>query len=192
MRFEPRLGRAEQQRSAFVCQPLTGDVCPSSFVRLRPWRPPIVGVTFSGCSGSGSGGGDIATVNDQHITKADFDHRLESSPAAKQILSQIVQQALIDQYGKDNKIDVTQADIDKKEADIKSKYPPGQFEQILKQQGLTEADVQNILRDQLIIEKAVDPSVHVTDADDRGLLRQEPRHARQTGADPCPPHPRRR
>jgi foldase protein PrsA len=126
----------------------------------------VVAVTFTGCSGSGSGGGgDIATVNDQHVTKADFDRKLESSPAAKQVLTQMVQQALIDQYGKDQNITISQADVDKKEADIKTKYPPGQFEQILKQQGLTEADVQTILRQQLIIEKAVAPMVHVSDSD---------------------------
>ncbi len=126
----------------------------------------IVGITFTGCSSSGgSGGGDIATVNDQHITKASFDNRLESSPAAKQVLTQLVQQALIDQYAQDQKITIAQADIDKKEADIKSKYPPGQFESILKQQGLTEADVQTILKQQLVIEKAVGPMVHISDAD---------------------------
>jgi foldase protein PrsA len=124
----------------------------------------LVGVTFTGCAG-GSGGGDIATVNDQHISKAEFDKRLESSPTAKQVLTQLVQQALIDQYGKDQKINISQADIDKKEAEIKAKYPPGQFESILKQQGLSEADVQAILRQQLIIEKAVAPMVHVTDSD---------------------------
>jgi foldase protein PrsA len=126
----------------------------------------IVGVTFSGCSGSSGGsGGDIATVNDQHISKADFDRKLESSPTAKQVLTQMVQQALIDQYGKDQKIDISADAIAKKEADIKSKYPPGQFEAILRQQGLTETDVQNILRQQLIIEQAVGPQVKVSDAD---------------------------
>ncbi len=125
----------------------------------------IVGVTFTGCSSNSGGGGDLATVNDQHISKADFDKRLESSPTAKQVLTQMVQQALIDQYGKDQKIDIAPGDIEKKEADIKSKYPPGQFDSILKQQGLTETDVQNILRQQLVIEKAVAPMVHVTDAD---------------------------
>jgi foldase protein PrsA len=127
----------------------------------------IVVVTFAGCSSGSSsdGGGDIAVVGDVHITRASFDNRLESSPTAKQVLTQLVQQALIDQYGKDNKIDIAQSDIDKKEADIKSKYPPGQFEAILKQQGLSETDVQNILRQQLIIEKAVAPLVHVSDAD---------------------------
>ena len=124
----------------------------------------VVGLTFAGCSG-GSGGGDIASVGDQKISRADFDKRLESSPTAKQVLTQMVQQALIDQYAKDNKIDISSADIAKKEDDIKSKYPPGQFDAILKQQGLTETDVQAILRQQLVIEKAVAPQVHVADAD---------------------------
>jgi foldase protein PrsA len=125
----------------------------------------VFGTTIAGCAATGSGGGDVAAVNDQKISRADFDHKLESSPAGKQVLTQMVQQALVDQYGRDQKIDVSQADIDKKENDIKSKYPNGQFDQILKQQGLTEADVQNILRQQIIIEKAVAPNVHVTDAD---------------------------
>lgn len=124
----------------------------------------IVGVTFTGCSGS-SGGGDIAAVNDTKIPRAEFDKRLESSPTAKQVLTQLVQQALIDQYGKDQKINIAQADVDKKETEIKAKYPPGQFEAILKQQGLSETDVQAILRQQLIIEKAVAPMVHVSDSD---------------------------
>lgn len=126
----------------------------------------IAGVTFAGCANnSSSGGGDIATVNDQHISRTTFDSRLEASPTAKQVLTQLVQQALIDQYAKDQKIDIPQADVDKKETDIKSKYPPGQFDAILKQQGLTESDVQAILRQQLVIEKAVAPQVHVSDSD---------------------------
>jgi foldase protein PrsA len=124
----------------------------------------VLGTTIAGCA-AGSSGGDVAAVNDQKISRADFDHKLESSPAGKQVLTQMVQQALVDQYGRDQKIDVSQADIDKKEADIKAKYAPGQFDQILKQQGMTEADVQNILRQQIVIEKAVAPNVHVTDAD---------------------------
>jgi foldase protein PrsA len=121
-------------------------------------------VSLAACS-SGSSGGNIAAVNGQNITRADFDHRLESSPAARQTLTQLVQQALIDQYAKNNKVDVSQADITKRENDIKAKYPPGQFEQILKQQGLTEQDVQSILRQQIVLEKAVAPQIHVSDAD---------------------------
>jgi foldase protein PrsA len=126
----------------------------------------VIGVTITGCASSGgTGGGDVAQVNDTKISRADFDRKLEASPAGKQILTQLVQQDLVDQYGAAQKIDVSQAEIDKKEADIKAKYPPGQFEAILKQQGLTEADVQNILRQQVIIEKAVAPNVHVSEAD---------------------------
>lgn len=119
---------------------------------------------LAACS-SGNGGGNVASVNGQNITRADFDKKLESSPTGKQVLTQMVQQSLVDSYGKDNKIDVTQAEIDKKENEIKAKYPAGQFDQILKQQGLSEADVQNILRQQIIIEKAVAPMVTVSDAD---------------------------
>jgi foldase protein PrsA len=122
-----------------------------------------IGVTFAGCSG---GGGDtIMSVNGQNISKADFDKKLESGPAGKQVLTQMVQEMLVDQYGTNNKVNVSQAQIDAKEADIKSKYPAGQFEAILKQQGLTETDVQNILRQQIIVEQAVAPEVHVADAD---------------------------
>jgi foldase protein PrsA len=122
-------------------------------------------VSLAACSNSGSGGGNVASVNGQAISRADFDHKLESSPAARQTLNQLVQQALIDQYARDKKVDVSQAEIDKKEADTKAKFPAGQFEQILKQQGLTEADVQQILKQQLVLEKATAPQVHVSEAD---------------------------
>ena len=118
-------------------------------------------ISLAACA---SGGGDVLAVNGQKISHADLDKRLESGPAAKQALTQMVQQQLIDQYGKDNKIDVSVTDVDKKEAEIKAKYPPGQFEQIIAQQGLSETDVQNILRQQIILEKAVGLQVQVSDA----------------------------
>jgi foldase protein PrsA len=125
----------------------------------------IVAVSVTACSSGGGGGDAIVSVNGQAISKAAFDTRLESGPSAKQVLTQMVQQALIDQYAKNNNVSISQADIDKKEADIKSKYPPGQFDAILKQQGLTDADVQNILRQQLVIEQAVAPNTKVSEAD---------------------------
>jgi foldase protein PrsA len=126
----------------------------------------LLGLAVAGCSsGSSGGGGDVATVNDQHITRADFDAKLEAGPQGKQVLQQLVQAALIDQYAKDNKIQISDADVQKQEDDIKSKYPPGQFEQILKSQNLTETDVHNILRQKLIVEKGVGGSLKVTDAD---------------------------
>jgi len=120
--------------------------------------------SLAACS-SGGGGGNLASVNGQTITHADFDRRLEASPNAKQVLNQMVQQKLIDEYAQDKHVDITQAQIDKREAEIRAKYPPGQFDQIVKQQGLTEQEVQNILRQQLVLEQAVAPQVHVSDAD---------------------------
>jgi foldase protein PrsA len=120
-------------------------------------------VSLAACSSGG--GGNVASVNGQAITRADFDRKLESSPAAKQVLNQQVQQALIDQYARDKKVEVTQAEIDKKEAETKAKFPAGQFEQILKQQSLTEQDVQQILKQQLVLEKAIAPQIHVSEAD---------------------------
>jgi foldase protein PrsA len=123
----------------------------------------VLCVSLAACSGGS--GGDVASVNGQKITRADFDHKLESSPAARQTLTQLVQQALIDQYARDKKVDVSQAEIDKKEKDIRAKYPAGQFEQLLKQQGLSEQDVQQILKQQTILEKAVAPQIHISDSD---------------------------
>ncbi len=94
-------------------------------------------VSLAACN-NGGGGGNVAAVNGQGISRADFDHKLESSPAAKQVLGQLVQQQLLDQYARDKKVDVSQAEIDKKEDETKARMQPGQFEQILKQQGLTE------------------------------------------------------
>jgi len=115
--------------------------------------------------GSGGGGGDIAAVNGQKISRADFDKKLEAGAAGKSTLLQLVQQSLVDQYATDNKITVADSEIDKRENEIKAKYPAGQFDQLLKQQGLSEADVRTILRQQIVIEKAVSKDVHVSDAD---------------------------
>ncbi|MFN2459932.1 MAG: peptidylprolyl isomerase [Candidatus Velthaea sp.] len=121
--------------------------------------------SLAACSGAGAAGGDVASVNGQKISRTDFDNKLEAGPAGKSTLTQLVQQVLVDQYARDKKIEVSDADVAKKENEIKGKYPPGQFEQILKQQGLTENDVHNILRQTIVIEKAVEPQVHISEAD---------------------------
>ncbi len=129
----------------------------------------VLGLALAGCSGTSSGG-DIASVNGHGISRADFDNRLEGMPQAKSQLNQLIQQALIDQYATDNHIDISDSDVQKKEDEIKAKYPPGQFDQILKAQNLTDADVKKILRQQLVLEKAVQPQIHVSDADIKAYL----------------------
>jgi foldase protein PrsA len=126
----------------------------------------LLGFTLAGCSaGSAASGGDVATINGQGISRADFDAKLEASQQGKAVFNQMVQGLLIDQYAKNNNIDISDADVAKKEDEIKAKYPAGQFEQILKQQNLTEDDVKRILRQQLVVEKAVDANIKISDAD---------------------------
>ncbi len=129
----------------------------------------VLGLSVAGCSG-GSSGGDVASVNGDKISRADLDAKLEGSQQAKQIFTQMVQGILIDQYAKDNHIDISDAEVSKKEDDIKSRYQPGQFEQILKTQGLTEDDVRRILRQQLVVQNAVEANVKVSDADIKAYL----------------------
>ncbi len=132
----------------------------------------FLGPSVAGCSSASGSTGDVAAVNDQKISRADFDAKLESGPQGKQVLQQLVQGALIDQYAKDNHIDIPDADVAKQEDDIKSKYPPGQFEQILKSQNLTETDVHNILRQKLVVEKGVGGALKVSDADITAYLNK--------------------
>jgi foldase protein PrsA len=124
----------------------------------------VLCVSLAACN-NGGGGGNVAAVNGNNISRADFDRKLESSPVAKQVLGQLVQQQLIDQYARDKKVEVTQAEIDAKEKETKARMQPGQFEQILKTQNLTEQDVQNILKQQIVLEKAVAPQLKVGESD---------------------------
>ncbi len=132
----------------------------------------VLGFVLGGCGNGGGGGGNVASVNGQNIARSEFDAKLDASPQAKGVLNQLVQGALIDQYAKDNHVDIADSAVNKEEDDIKSKYPPGQFAQILKSQNLTEADVRNILRQKLVVEKAVAGSVHVSDADISAYLQK--------------------
>lgn len=122
--------------------------------------------------GACSSGGNVAIVNGQKISRAEFDAKLDATPQAKGVLNQMVQGILIEQYARENKVSVSDADVKKREDEIKARYPAGQFEQILKAQNLTEADVQRILRQQLIVEKAVAPKVKISDADIKAYLNK--------------------
>ena len=111
-----------------------------------------------------SGGGSIATVNGAPISKADFDAKLESGPQAIQILQQMVQGQLIDQYAKQNNITVSDSEIAKQEDELKANFPPGGWDDALKARGWTENDIHSWITQRLIIDKAVGGNIKVTDA----------------------------
>lgn len=119
-------------------------------------------ISLAACSG---GGGALASVNGHKITKAELDAKLEAGPSGKQMLGQMIQTALLDDYAKQHNITASDADIKKKIDEIKARYPAGQFDALIKQQGLTMADVQDIVKQQILLERAIAPQVQVSDAD---------------------------
>jgi foldase protein PrsA len=110
-----------------------------------------------------SGGGAIATVNGQPVSRADFDSKLEGNPMARQVLQTSVQEILLDQYAKDHSITISDADIQAKEDSIKATFVGQPWDQVLKTRGLTEDDVHRALKDQLIIDKAVGKDINITE-----------------------------
>lgn len=130
---------------------------------LAGFATALLTVTLVACGGGGTAGGNVATVNGQAISHADLDQKLEGSPAARGVLQQMVTNNLIDQYAKDKNISVSQAEINKVEDQYKAQYPNGQWDELLKARGLSEQDVQDLIRRQIILDKAVGSNVHITD-----------------------------
>jgi foldase protein PrsA len=106
----------------------------------------------------------IVSVNGEKITKSALDNRLENQ-AGKTTLQQMVDTSLVLQYGKQAGINPTDAQIQDQINQLEQRFPPGQFDTILKQQGLTMDDVKTIEKVQLIIKQAVDKQINVSQAD---------------------------
>jgi foldase protein PrsA len=119
----------------------------------------LLGTTLAACSG-----GAVAMVNGQPISRSDLDTRIENSQMGPQVLQEMVQEKLIAQYAKSNNITVSDAQIDAKENQIKANFPTGSWDEMLKARGLTEAEVREALREQLIIDQALANDVKVTPA----------------------------
>jgi foldase protein PrsA len=119
---------------------------------------------LSACAGGGGGGGNVATVNGQAITHAQLDSQLESSPTARNVLQTLVTNDLIDQYAQQHHITVTQAEINNIEDQYKKQYPNGEWDELLKMRGFTEKDVQDLIRRQIILDKAVGSNTKITQA----------------------------
>lgn len=120
----------------------------------------LLAVSLTACSS----GGTLATVNGQAISQSSFDNKLESSPAAISTLQQMVREILLQQYAQKNNITVSDAEIAQREDQIKQNFPPGSWDDMLKSRGLTEDDVHKLIRDQVIIDKAVGKNVAISDA----------------------------
>ncbi len=119
----------------------------------------LMGTFLAACAG-----GAVATVNGQPVSRSTFDTRLEQSPMGRQVLQQLVQETLIEQYAKNNNITVSDAEVDARENQIKANFPTGSWDEMLKARGLTETDVRSALREQLVLDKALAKDVTITPA----------------------------
>jgi len=128
-----------------------------------------VALLASACSAENK---TLVSASGYKVTKGELDAKLEKQPVAGQVLRSMVEQNLGFQYAKDHNITVTDAEIDQKIADIKQRLSDAQLAQALQQQGMTEQDLRDILRQQLIIKKAVDATIHVTDKQLSDYLKQ--------------------
>ena len=153
----------------------------------------LVAVLAAGCGGGGSSvpSDGVAVVGDQTITKAQFDQLLgqakksyssqkrpfpkPGSPEYEQLKNQamqyLVQRAEFAQKAKDLDVDVTDKQIDDRLKQIKKQYFGGnqtKYEKQLKQQGLTDTQVRDDIKAQLVSEaifKKVTGEVKISDAD---------------------------
>lgn len=114
----------------------------------------------------------IAVVNGQKITKGELDARLEQQ-GGRQALTQMIQQALIFQYAKDHNINVSDADVQAKLDEISGHFPAGQFESMLKAQGMSMDDARKLVRENLLTQKAVDQNITVTDQQVNDYLKTQ-------------------
>jgi foldase protein PrsA len=121
----------------------------------------VLTVSLAACGGGG--GGAVATVNGQSISHADLDNKLEGSPAARGVLQSMVMSTLIDQYAQQHHITVSQDEINKVENQYKEQYPGDQWSELLKARSMTEQDVQDLIRRQIILDKAVGANIQISD-----------------------------
>lgn len=118
-------------------------------------------VATAGCAASKP----VITVNGTAISKSDFDNKLEGNVRnSEQVLQQMVDKVLINQYAAANNVTASDADINAALAKIEANFPPGQFDVVLKQQGLTMDDAKDIVREQVLLKNAVDKTINVTPA----------------------------
>lgn len=131
----------------------------------------VVAMLLAACSG-----GSIATVNGDPISRSEFNARLESSPAARPVMQQLVQETLLEQYAKNNGITVTTAEIDARENQLKANFSGDTWSQMLASRGLTESDVRGIIQEQLVMNKALATRVTITPAQIKDYFKKN--HAR--------------
>jgi foldase protein PrsA len=137
------------------------------------------GLLVAGCGGGGSASvddSDVAVVGSQHISKEQFDALMSQAERSfktqgrkfpkqgstdyatikNQAITLLVQQAERESKADDMGVKVSDSDVEKRLEQIKKQYFGGsekKYQQQLKKQGLTDAQVKRDIRGQLLSEK---------------------------------------
>ncbi len=93
---------------------------------------------------------------------------------AAQVVESLVERKLIDKLVKADKVEVTDEDVQKELDSIKKQFEGGQFEEIMKQQKMTEADLKAKIKDGYGIKKWFETIIvpSVSDADAEKFYRE--------------------
>lgn len=116
----------------------------------------------------------VAMVNGWPITRYQVDKKLWSQDNG-QTLQGVIMQKLIEQELANQKVEVTQADIDKKMSDIKNSIGPGQdLNALLAARGTNLTDFTSQVTLQLRIEKLLADKLTVSDAEVTKYIQDNP------------------
>jgi foldase protein PrsA len=151
--------------------------------------PIVVAVLVAACGGVTIPSGAIAVVNDGVVTKAQFDSIIRQAKAqaktqgvsfpavgspsydsyAAQVVNYLVTQELLDQYAAQNRITVTDKQVNDRITQLEKAYGGKKgVDKILKQQGMTRADLTKLTKDELLdqaVYNKITKSAKVTDAE---------------------------
>ncbi len=130
-----------------------------------------------------------ATVNGQPISRMAVTKELEKQ-GGKKVLDSLIVKTLILEEGKKKNITVAQSDVDQqiKKIDDNFKKQGQNIDQLLQMQGMSRADLNDQIREQLVLEKLLSDKVKVTDKEiDQYLAQNKNAQASEVSLSPTPP-----
>ena len=117
--------------------------------------------------------GAVATVNGVTISRtALVDRLLADTTAGGDVLSEMINEAIVEQAAKAQKITVAQAEVDARIKTIKEAAPGEQFQTYLRAQGLTAKGLPGKVRVKLLVEKLLATQAAVPEADAKAYYEQ--------------------
>ncbi len=128
----------------------------------------------------GCGNSPVAMVNGKPISQKEFIDALLKTPQAKQTLSQLITDKLIEQKAQSLGLTVTDEEVQEKyDETVKQLGGAEKFKQLLEARGLDEAEVKRQIRQSLLAEKIATKDVKISDQEIKDYYNQ---HKLQLGS----------